>query len=403
MKRMNLITTLTLLGVLVLAACASSASATSEWTMDLSAEMAGDTPITANLTYGVDSSATDGYDDGLDTNAPLADPSGFDAYFNEPGVGTGKLNANIKALGTVKDWTLMAVAPATKTVDVSWTSGDILSNVDMQMQEIDPSTGDPTGSIIDMKTQEQITVDGGAYIATTKIYKITATMDETAEPPELVSCVIDPTPPVKQGTNISIDCLFSETVDYEIRIENATGHLVEEVGSGTAKNPKKKWWNTTTETSAGTYIVNVTMDNSTSGMSAYNNTNTIEVTPEDVMTTYYGDADGDGYGDPENTTDAYSAPTGYVTDNTDCDDTNADVNPGATEVCNGIDDNCDGQIDEGVMTTYYGDADGDGYGDPENATEACSAPDGYVTDNTDCDDTNADVNPGATEVCGNGI
>ncbi|PXF60603.1 MAG: hypothetical protein C4B59_08775 [Candidatus Methanogaster sp.] len=222
--------------------------------------------------------------------------------------------------------------------------------------------------------------------------------------PELTSCVIDPTSPVVQGTNITVDCLFSEKVTYEIRIENATGYLVEELGSGTAKDPQKKWWNTTTETPVGIYTVNVTMDNSTSGMSSYNNTNTIEVTAEGVMTTYYGDADGDGYGDPENTTEAYSAPTGYVTDNTDCDDTNADVNPGATEVCgNGIDDNCDGQIDEGcTLTTYYGDADGDGYGDPTNTTEAYSAPAGYVADNTDCDDTNAAVNPGATEVC-NGI
>jgi len=83
-----------------------------------------------------------------------------------------------------------------------------------------------------------------------------------------------------RGTNVSIDCLFSERVNYVICIENATtGTLVEEIGSGTATNPKEKWWNTTTDTTAGIYTVNVTMDNSTSGMSSYNNTNTIEVTP----------------------------------------------------------------------------------------------------------------------------
>jgi hypothetical protein len=69
-----------------------------------------------------------------------------------------------------------------------------------------------------------------------------------------------------------------------------------------------------------------------------------------VKTTYYGDADGDGYGDPANTTEACSAPAGYVENDGDCDDTNAAVNPGATEVENGIDDNCDGQIDEGFCT-----------------------------------------------------
>ena len=120
----------------MLVVCASTASAATEWTMNLSAEMEG---ITADLTYGISGSATDGYDDGLDTNAPLADPSGFDAYFNEPGVGTEKLNADIKALGATKNWTLIVVAPATKTASVSWTSGDILANVDMQMPEYDHS------------------------------------------------------------------------------------------------------------------------------------------------------------------------------------------------------------------------------------------------------------------------
>ena len=125
---------------------------------------------------------------------------------------------------------------------------------------------------------------------------------------------------------------------------------------------------------------------------------------EGVTTTYYADADGDGYGDPDDSVDACTAPAGYVDNSDDCDDTNAAVHPGATEVCNGIDDNCDGEIDEGfAKNTYYGDADGDGYGDPANTTEACAAPAGYVDDNTDCDDTNAAVNPGASEVPDDGI
>jgi hypothetical protein len=69
--------------------------------------------------------------------------------------------------------------------------------------------------------------------------------------------------------------------------------------------------------------------------------------------TYYADDDGDGYGDPDDSIVACSAPAGYVSDKTDCDDANAAVNPGANEVCNGIDDDCDGQIDEGVKNTYY--------------------------------------------------
>src|SRR5216117_3885508 len=67
---------------------------------------------------------------------------------------------------------------------------------------------------------------------------------------------------------------------------------------------------------------------------------------------------------------------GYVTDNTDCNDANASVHPGATEICDGIDNNCEGQIDEGFPSvTYYRDADSDGYGNPLQTTTAkCSAP-----------------------------
>ena len=124
---------------------------------------------------------------------------------------------------------------------------------------------------------------------------------------------------------------------------------------------------------------------------------------EGVKKTFYADADGDKYGDAKKPMQACSVLSGYVTDNTDCDDTKASVHPGATEVCNGIDDNCNGIIDEGVLKTFYADADRDGYGDTKMAGFACSAPDGYVSNNTDCDDTKASINPGKTEVCANGI
>ncbi|MFI1771825.1 MopE-related protein, partial [Thalassobellus citreus] len=120
---------------------------------------------------------------------------------------------------------------------------------------------------------------------------------------------------------------------------------------------------------------------------------------EGVKTTFYADTDSDGFGDASNTVQACTAPTGYVPDNTDCDDTNANLNPNAIEVCDGIDNNCDGQIDEGVITTFYADTDGDGFGGAATNIQACSAPAGYVPNNTDCDDTNANINPNATEIC----
>ncbi len=124
---------------------------------------------------------------------------------------------------------------------------------------------------------------------------------------------------------------------------------------------------------------------------------------EGVQTTFYRDADGDGFGNAGSTTQACSVPAGYVANATDCDDTKASVHPGATEVCNGIDDNCNGTIDEGVQTTFYRDADGDGFGNAGSTTQGCSAPAGYVVNSTDCDDTRASVHPGATEACGNGL
>ena len=122
--------------------------------------------------------------------------------------------------------------------------------------------------------------------------------------------------------------------------------------------------------------------------------------------TFYTDADGDAYGDPSTGTAACVAPAGSVSDSSDCDDTAAAVNPSALEICNAIDDDCDGTIDDddpsvdtSTATSWYDDDDGDGYGDASAATTACSAPTGTVADATDCDDTAAAVSPGASEVC----
>ncbi len=115
--------------------------------------------------------------------------------------------------------------------------------------------------------------------------------------------------------------------------------------------------------------------------------------------TWYADDDSDGYGDAASTTSACSQPSGYVSDNTDCDDSNAVSNPGASEVCDGRDNDCDGSVDEGAMPSWYADADGDGYGDASSSSEACAAPSGHVADASDCDDADAAINPGADERC----
>jgi hypothetical protein len=175
---------------------------------------------------------------------------------------------------------------------------------------------------------------------------------------------------------------------------------------------------------------------------------------EGVKTTYYEDSDSDGYGNAAVSTEACEQPEGYVLDDTDCDDNDASINPdalevcdgidnncdgqidegltfdvdgdgfttpgscsgtkddcddtdpsinpGAAEVCDGVDNDCDGQVDEGVKITYYEDSDSDGYGNAAVSTEACEQPIGYVLDNTDCDDSDPAINPGAAEEPYNG-
>ncbi|MCB9759359.1 MAG: FG-GAP repeat protein [Alphaproteobacteria bacterium] len=118
--------------------------------------------------------------------------------------------------------------------------------------------------------------------------------------------------------------------------------------------------------------------------------------------TWYADNDADTYGDPDNSTDACNQPSGYVSDSSDCDDSNPGINTAATEYCDSIDNNCDGTVDEDTAvdaSTWYADADADTYGDSASTTQACSQPAGYVSDNSDCDDAASTTNPGADEIC----
>ena len=110
------------------------------------------------------------------------------------------------------------------------------------------------------------------------------------------------------------------------------------------------------------------------------------------------DGDGDGYGDPG----VHTCPGGA---DTDCDDLDAAINPSVAEVCDGLDNDCDGDVDEddaADVSTWYLDADGDTYGDAAVNVVACYAPADHIADATDCDDADAAIHPAAVEAC-NGL
>jgi hypothetical protein len=109
--------------------------------------------------------------------------------------------------------------------------------------------------------------------------------------------------------------------------------------------------------------------------------------------TWYTDADNDSFGDPGSATTACEAPTGAVSKHTDCDDGDSGVYPDAAELCDGVDNDCDADIDEDAIDrpSWYADADADGYGDAEVSVLACAPPSGFTDDDTDCDDTDARI------------
>ncbi|MFT5585269.1 MAG: hypothetical protein ACI9VR_002857, partial [Cognaticolwellia sp.] len=121
--------------------------------------------------------------------------------------------------------------------------------------------------------------------------------------------------------------------------------------------------------------------------------------------TYWQDDDQDGWG-----TDGIGlefatcqTPEGYADRSGDCDDADASVNPDAAELCSGLDEDCDGLVDDdddsAETPTWFADLDRDGFGDPDTAFDACYPPLGYVDNDGDCDDSEAGVRPGATEYC----
>lgn len=200
----------------------------------------------------------------------------------------------------------------------------------------------------------------------------------------------------------------------------------------------------------------VIYDTDTEGFRYYNGTQWTTLLEEGAYSFWWADQDGDGYGYPFNVIYSPTAPEFFVGNNDDCNDQDNQIGPGSAEVCDGIDNDCDGQIDDGNPeggalcgssigecqqgvvtcvdgeliclgevipqpeicdgldndcdgdidefpvdgTSFWPDADGDTFGNA-NASPviACTAPNGYVANAFDCNDANSTINPNATEVC----
>jgi hypothetical protein len=125
---------------------------------------------------------------------------------------------------------------------------------------------------------------------------------------------------------------------------------------------------------------------------------------ESVGGLWYTDSDGDGFGDPDTAVRSCSGTERTVADGTDCDDKSSAIYPGAIEVCDGADNNCNTLADDDDPTitgqsVWFGDGDGDGHGSPSATRLSCVQPPGYVEDMLDCDDGNSAVFPGAPDQC----
>lgn len=113
---------------------------------------------------------------------------------------------------------------------------------------------------------------------------------------------------------------------------------------------------------------------------------------------WYRDRDADKYGSANLSQLGTVQPSGFVANNLDCNDSNSRIFPGAQEMHDGLDNNCDDRIDEGFTATrYYIDQDGDTYGSSASSIDAFEPVDGYVKNDSDCNDSNSNIFPGAQE------
>ena len=130
-----------------------------------------------------------------------------------------------------------------------------------------------------------------------------------------------------------------------------------------------------------------------------------DIIDEDApLNTFYVDNDGDDHGDSSDSVESCLAPPGYVGSSDDCDDNEPEAWTDRVEICDNIDNDCNGDIDEGLdVIRQWVDADGDGAGDPDTAVYACGPGPGIADNPLDCDDTDPNIGINAEDIQGDGI